>query len=77
MLASPLHVLVVCTSPNCHAANGNRETGQYKVFVACSGAELPRPVTLKKNDQGLWKASEWSSLLVGVMPPMTTPGDDL
>jgi len=77
MLASPLHVLVVCTSSNCHAVSGNRETGQYKVSVTCSGAELPRPVTLKKNDKGLWKASEWSSLLVGVIPPMMTPCDDL
>jgi len=40
-----------------------------KVFVTSSGADSPRPVTLKRDDRGIWKALEWSSLLLGVRPP--------
>lgn len=47
--------------------------GSVKVFVACSGADSPRPITLVKNDKGHWKASEYSSLFVGVRPPVS-PG---
>jgi hypothetical protein len=49
--------------------SGNRETGPYKVFVACSGADSPRPVTVAKSRDGLWRASEWSSLVVGIRKP--------
>lgn len=49
--------------------SGNRETGPYKVFVACSGADSPRPVTAAKSRDGLWRASEWSSLVVGIRQP--------
>ena len=48
--------------------SGDPESGPYKVFVACSGASRPRPVTLVKED-GLWRASEWSSLIMGIMAP--------
>lgn len=50
---------------------------QIKVFVACTGAASPRPVTLKRNDRGLWKVSEGSSLFVGVAAPKTDDGDDI
>ncbi len=43
----------------------------------CTGAATPRPVTLKRNDRGVWKAYEWSSLLVGVRPPVLKIEDDL
>ena len=46
------------------------EDGQIKIFVACSGADTPRPVLLRKNDKGVWKASEYSSLFVGVKAPV-------
>lgn len=51
--------------------SGDPEQGRYKLFAVCSGAASPRPVTVKKDRDGLWKASEWSSLIVGVIPPKT------
>ena len=50
---------------------------QYKIFVACSGAASPRPVTLKVNNKGIWKAWEWSSLIVGIQAPAAEEGDEL
>jgi hypothetical protein len=50
---------------------------RIKVFVACTGASSPRPVTLQRNDKGLWKVYEASSLFVGVAAPVTPDGDDL
>ncbi len=38
-----------------------------KVFIYSSGASTPRPVTLLKNNRGIWKVKEFSSLVVGVM----------
>lgn len=52
--------------------SGDLESGTYKVFVECSGASTPRPVTLKRDQQGLWKAHEWSTLTVGIQRPATT-----
>ena len=46
--------------------SGDPEKGVYKIFVYCSGADSARPITLKKNSKGLWKASSWSSVLVGI-----------
>lgn len=57
---------IVCSS---NPYSGDRETGRYKVFVACSGADSPRPVTLKRNDKGIWKVTEWSSLIIGIKSP--------
>lgn len=57
--------------------SGDASTGTYKTFVASSGADSPRPVTLKRNDKGIWKASEWSSLIVGVRAPEQNVSDDL
>lgn len=48
-----------------------------KLFVYSSGADSPRPVTVKKNNRGLWKASSYSSLDVGVRPPIVIVDDDL
>ena len=52
-------------------------TGRVKVFVVSSGAASPRPVTLERNDRGLWKAVEWSSLTMGVVPPTEVMSDEL
>lgn len=57
--------------------SGSVESGRHKVFVRCSGAASPRPVTLKRNDRGLWKAYEWSSLLLGVVKPANPQQDNL
>jgi hypothetical protein len=57
--------------------SGDIDSGTYKVFVACSGAATPRPVTVKVNDKGIWKAIEWSSLIAGVQPPAREVSDDL
>ena len=43
--------------------------GTFKVFVACSGADSDRPITVSKDGQGLWRAIEWSTLIVGVKEP--------
>lgn len=60
-----------------NAYSGDPASGTYRVFVACSGAASPRPATLKRNDKGFWKASEWSSLVVGVQAPAAQAEDDL
>jgi hypothetical protein len=46
--------------------SGDKASGTFKLFVYCSGADTPRPITLKVNDKGIWKAEEWSSLIVGI-----------
>lgn len=46
-----------------------------KTFVRSTGADSPRPIHLVKNDKGLWKASNWSSLEVGVRAPAPPPDD--
>ncbi len=50
--------------------SGDPVQGVYKVFLQCSGADRPRPVTVKRDAAGLWHASEWSSLLSGIRPPV-------
>jgi len=58
--------------------SGTVESGQIKLFLPSSGAATPRPITMKRNSKGVWKAAEFSSLLVGVAAPATTdPADDL
>ena len=65
---------VVCTDSQ---YSGDVASGSFKVFVNCSGAATPRPVTTEVNDRGIWKVSEWSSLLVGIQPPAEQVSDDL
>ncbi len=50
-----------------------------KVFVSCYGTSYPRPVTLKKNNRGIWKAYELSSLFLDVVGPakLINKDDDL
>lgn len=61
-LPAPPYVLTFTSNPY----SGDPAAGRFKVFVACSGAATPRPVTVKRNALGLWQAYEWSSLVVGV-----------
>jgi Domain of unknown function (DUF6935) len=57
--------------------SGTDESGEVKVFVNTDGFRA-RPVTLKRNDKGIWKAYEFSSLMLNVNPPASlTPTDDL
>ncbi len=53
--------------------SGSKEEGKIKLFIACSGAASPRPVTLKKRSDSSWYAHEWSSLVVGVRSPEKKP----
>jgi len=49
--------------------SGDPESGKFKLFIHSSGADMPRPVTVKKDDDGFWKTAEWTSLIVGVKEP--------
>ena len=42
---------------------------EMKLFIDCIGAASPRPITLKKNSKGIWKAKNISSLFSGIRPP--------
>jgi len=55
--------------------SGDAKSGTYKIFVKCSGADSARPITLKQNNHGIWKASNFSSVLVGIKK--TPVSDDL
>jgi hypothetical protein len=57
--------------------SGDPASGSCRVFVVSSGADSPRPVTLAMNENGIWKAIEWSSLIVGVQPPHEDAGGEL
>lgn len=48
--------------------SGSPEDGSVKFFVACSGADSPRPVTVARRDN-YWYPREWSSLIVGIKKP--------
>ncbi len=50
---------------------------QVKIFVGCSGADSPRPLILKRNSNGHWKAANYNSLFVGIRKPVTTKSDPL
>ncbi|MBL9019865.1 MAG: hypothetical protein JNL83_37115 [Myxococcales bacterium] len=71
--ALPAGALTVRVKQQANSVQGERA----KVFVFSSGADTPRPVSLARNDKGLWKATEWSSLEVGVRAPGPRPTDDL
>ncbi|NLS79700.1 MAG: hypothetical protein GXY76_20830 [Chloroflexi bacterium] len=47
---------------------GDPDAAEQKLFVVCSGASKPRPVTLRRDARGIWKALEWSSLIMGIVP---------
>jgi len=72
-LPSPPFVFEISENPY----SGDVASGKYKVFVTSSGAPSPRPVTVQRNDKGVWKAFEWSSLIMGVQAPHEQIEDDL
>lgn len=44
--------------------------GTVKVYVQSSGVDTARPITCKKNDAGVWKAFEYSSIFTGIKTPI-------
>jgi hypothetical protein len=72
-LGSPPYGIECLRNPH----SGDPASGKCKVFVVSSGADSPRPVTVTENDRGIWKAIEWSSLLVGVRPPPQDAREEL
>lgn len=58
-------------------AHSEQQNGDIKVFVACSGADSPRPITLRVNDKGRWKVVECSSMFLGMRVPENDVSDDL
>ncbi len=50
--------------------SGSPEEGSVKIFVGCSGADSSRPVTVTRGDDGAWRPTEWSSLIVGIRKPL-------
>lgn len=59
--------------------SGSVASGKIKLFIKSSGADSARPVTLKKNNKGIWKAHEFSSIVVGIRKPakLTNKDDNL
>lgn len=51
--------------------SGSREAGRIKLFLNCSGADSPRPITLMKKSDGIWVAHEWSTLIMGIRSPQS------
>lgn len=64
-------------NPNCASVGfrdqekytANAAEGTKKVFIWSGGAATARPLTLKRNVKGIWKAFEFSSLVVEVQSP--------
>ncbi len=69
----------VPTEMNCsiNAHSGNESEGVLKIFVKSSGADSPRPIVMKRNNRGIWKANEWSSIVMGIVPPKVNIDDDI
>ncbi len=66
--------LKVETSRNPSSQQSN---GDIKVFVKCTGADMPRPITMRVNDKGFWKAYECSSMFVDMRAPKQVISDDI
>lgn len=49
----------------------DRDKGAFvKLFVMSGGADMPRSITMQKNKRGEFKFYEFSSIYVGVRPPV-------
>ena len=58
-------------------ATSEQSNGDIKVFVKCTGADSHRPITLRANDKGIWKAVECSSMFLDMRAPQQIISDDL
>ena len=47
---------------------GHRNENDCKIFIQSGGKDMPSPVSLRRNNQGIWKLFEFSSLYTGVKP---------
>ena len=56
---------------------GDLKESEGKIFVHTTGADSPKPMRLRRNDKGLWKAVEWSSFQGNCRPPVVAENDDL
>lgn len=61
-----------------NAYNPATETS-VKVFVLTTSGNMPRPIRLEKNNRGIWKVSEFSSLVIGPsnLPPEPEADDGI
>jgi len=50
---------------------------ETKIFIYTTGAPSPKPLSLKRNDKGMWKATEWSSFQGNCRAPVIARPDDL
>lgn len=50
-------------------ASPNPSPGRIRIMLHSSGADTPRPITLQRGPDGLWRVDEASSLFVAVRPP--------
>jgi hypothetical protein len=66
--------LLVETNRNSASEQAN---GDVKIFVKCTGADSHRPITLRANDKGIWKAVECSSMFLDMRAPKQIISDDL
>lgn len=57
--------------------SGKIAGGNLKIFVKCYGADSQRPISVVKNNKGYWKAKEWSTVIMGIRPPVVEVDDDL
>ncbi len=70
---SPPYTVVTKRQKN----SGTDASGKVKIFVYCDGFR-PRPIMLHRNDKGIWKAHELSSMFLNVTQPASmAPKDDL
>ncbi len=47
-----------------------------RLFVFSSGADRDRPISMKRNNRGIWKAYEWSTIVTGIREPQQPEIDD-
>ena len=52
-------------------SEGRPSANGRKLMIRCSGANMPRPISLQQSDQsGLYYVKEFSTMYVDVMPPV-------
>lgn len=78
---SPANQYTIAPGPLRFAFSSNNYSqvspDEVRIFITSTGADSPRPLRLKRNDAGLWKVAEFSSLVVGVRAPASGAQDDL
>ncbi len=50
--------------------------GRIRIMVSCSGADSERPITVKQNSKGIWKAYEYSTMILGIKDPVKKDNTD-